>query len=199
MRFLIMSEIPNCEEDLNNVLRGKKEMLKDISKSSSKSIKDEYFTYYEEHNIPIKYQSRLNDEIKHYLHYIEDTGNTVGSTGVQSDENFFNVLQEPKTYKILQDLPFDTSSTKEVYTDISFPIINEIVFCKEVPYKLEKLKPIEEEILKKLSEYSSKLKKYRNYEKKIQILIELDKFLKENEDIIRRKFSGKLKSILRSL
>ena len=63
----------------------------------------------------------------------------------------------------------------------------------------EKEKVEEEKILTELTEISSALKKLTKRDEKIQILIKLNEFLKENKEIIKEKFPSKLTSILNSL
>jgi len=56
-----------------------------------------------------------------------------------------------------------------------------------------------EVIQDKLLEISSKLKHIQNRKEKIQLLIGLNDFLNENEEIIKNNFSDVLVSILNSL
>jgi len=56
-----------------------------------------------------------------------------------------------------------------------------------------------EKVIDKLSAISSNLKKITEREEKIKILIDLNEFIKENKDIIKKKCPDKLVSILNSL
>lgn len=201
-----MSDIPNCEEYLNKNSEEDKNIIENLHKGLGTNVRKAYYDYYnkepyyiEEHEIPIKFRVNLNEEFKHYPHYVEDTGNTVSSFKVERDEDQFNIFIEPRNYQYILDFPTETSSTILEYTDLNFPNLKEIIMCKEPPSKIEMKKPIEEKIFKTISEYSSKIKQLKSYDKKIELLIEFNKFLKDNEDIVRRKFSGKLKGILKSL
>jgi hypothetical protein len=57
----------------------------------------------------------------------------------------------------------------------------------------------EEEIIKILSNLSEKLSELKDHDKKIQLLIEFDSFLKENKEIIKKKCPDLLVSVLNSL
>ncbi len=57
----------------------------------------------------------------------------------------------------------------------------------------------EESVVEYLTNLSSKLKKVKDREKKIQILVDFNEYLKLNGDIIEKKSPDKLVSILNSL
>ena len=57
----------------------------------------------------------------------------------------------------------------------------------------------ENEIIEYLTKISSQLKKIPEREKKIDVLVELNDFLRENKDTIKEKFPDLLVSILNSL
>ncbi len=65
--------------------------------------------------------------------------------------------------------------------------------------KVEKTSKDNEKIVEHLSLISSKLKKIKDRDKKINILVELNDYLKEKGDVIEKVCPEKLVSILNSL
>ena len=57
----------------------------------------------------------------------------------------------------------------------------------------------ESEIVSVLSKMVSDMKKLKDNDKKIEMLVEFDDFLKKNKEIIKEKYSDKMVSLLRSL
>lgn len=57
----------------------------------------------------------------------------------------------------------------------------------------------ESEIVSVLSKMVSDMKKLKDNDKKIEMLVEFDDFLKKNKEIIKKKYSDKMVSLLRSL
>ena len=65
--------------------------------------------------------------------------------------------------------------------------------------KVERISENKEKIVQHLSLISSKLKRIKDRDKKIHILVELNDYLKENGELIEKVCPEKLVSILNSL
>ncbi len=65
--------------------------------------------------------------------------------------------------------------------------------------KEEELESKRENIVKELSKFSEILQDTSTHEKKIELLVKFDKFLKDNKEFIKKNCPDKLVSILRSL
>lgn len=65
--------------------------------------------------------------------------------------------------------------------------------------KKEDFKSKEGDIIKELSKLSEKLQDTKDHGEKIKLLVEFDKFLKNNKEFIKEKCPDKIVSILRSL
>lgn len=61
------------------------------------------------------------------------------------------------------------------------------------------LEPEEENIIQELSKLSEKIQDAKDHDKKIELLVKFDKFLKDNKEFIKDKCPDKMVSILRSL
>lgn len=72
------------------------------------------------------------------------------------------------------------------------------VDCFKKP-KIKKVLSFGEKLIEDLSEVSSRLKRIKNVEEKVKILISLNKVLEDNKDFIKENCPDLLVSILNSL
>jgi len=84
---------------------------------------------------------------------------------------------------------------------VHFLLQTERIFPEKIEKDFKKIykSKSDEILLDKLLDFSSKLKYTRNEKEKVQLLIELNNFMKDNKEIIKSKYSDIIVSILNSL